>query len=44
MLQQDRPNDCIIATGETNTLESFVAETFSELGIGGKIMFNKMIL
>ena len=36
MLQQDRPNDYVIATGETNTLESFVAETFSELGMNWK--------
>ncbi|NTU72603.1 GDP-mannose 4,6-dehydratase [Candidatus Roizmanbacteria bacterium] len=29
MLQQDTPDDFVIATGETNTLEEFVAEVFS---------------
>jgi GDPmannose 4,6-dehydratase len=33
MLQQDVPDDYVIATGETNTLEDFVAETFSQLGL-----------
>lgn len=33
MLQQDAPDDYVIATGETNTLESFVGETFSQLGL-----------
>ncbi len=33
MLQQPTPNDYVIATGETHTLESFVAETFSMLGL-----------
>jgi GDPmannose 4,6-dehydratase len=33
MLQQDTPADYVIATGETNTLESFVAETFTQLGL-----------
>ena len=33
MLQQDNPGDYVIATGETNTLESFVAETFAQLGL-----------
>jgi GDPmannose 4,6-dehydratase len=28
MLQQDQPDDFVIATGETNSLEEFVAETF----------------
>lgn len=28
MLQQDQPNDYVIATGETNTLEELVAEAF----------------
>lgn len=29
MLQQQQPEDFVIATGETNTLESFVSEAFS---------------
>lgn len=33
MLQQDAPCDYVIATGETNTLEDFVAETFTQLGL-----------
>ncbi len=33
MLQQDTPGDYVIATGETNTLEDFVAETFAQLGL-----------
>jgi GDPmannose 4,6-dehydratase len=33
MLQQDAPGDYVIATGETNTLENFVAETFAQLGL-----------
>jgi GDPmannose 4,6-dehydratase len=33
MLQQDVPDDYVIATGETNTLEAFVTETFSQLGL-----------
>ena len=33
MLQKDAPRDYVIATGETNTLEYFVAETFSQLGL-----------
>jgi GDPmannose 4,6-dehydratase len=33
MLQQDSPGDYVIATGETNTLESFVVETFAQLGL-----------
>jgi GDPmannose 4,6-dehydratase len=33
MLQQDTPSDYVIATGETNTLEGFVAETFAQLGL-----------
>ena len=34
MLQLDTPGDYVIATGETNTLEGFVAETFLQLGLG----------
>jgi GDPmannose 4,6-dehydratase len=33
MLQQDTPADYVIATGETNTLESFVVEVFAQLGL-----------
>jgi GDPmannose 4,6-dehydratase len=33
MLQQDIPCDYVIATGETNTLESFVLEVFAQLGL-----------
>jgi GDPmannose 4,6-dehydratase len=33
MLQQDKSDDYLIATGETNTLEEFVAETFRTLGL-----------
>jgi len=33
MLQQDQPSDYVIATGETNTLEAFVSETFTQLGL-----------
>ena len=33
MLQQDQPEDFVIATGRTNTLEDFVAEAFNVLGL-----------
>lgn len=33
MLQQDTPEDFVIATGETNTLEQFVIETFQALDL-----------
>lgn len=33
MLQQETPEDYLIATGATNTLEQFVAETFQALGL-----------
>ncbi len=33
MLQQDAPDDYVIATGETHSLEAFVAETFAQLGL-----------
>ena len=33
MLQRDRADDYVIATGETNTLEAFVAEAFNVLGL-----------
>ena len=34
MLQQDQPGDYVIATGETNTLQDFVVEVFSQLKLG----------
>ena len=33
MLQQDIPEDFVIATGETNSLEQFVEETFNQLSL-----------
>lgn len=33
MLQQDSPDDYVIATGETHTLEEFVAEAFGCIGL-----------
>ncbi|WAL60167.1 GDP-mannose 4,6-dehydratase [Thermocoleostomius sinensis] len=33
MLQQDHPDDYVIATGSSHTLEEFVAEVFSYLGL-----------
>lgn len=33
MLQQDNPEDFVIATGETNSLEDFVSSVFSNLGL-----------
>jgi GDPmannose 4,6-dehydratase len=33
MLQQDKPDDYVIATGETNTLENFVEAIFSKLDL-----------
>jgi GDPmannose 4,6-dehydratase len=33
MLQQEQPDDYVIATGETNSLEDFVAETFACAGL-----------
>lgn len=33
MLQIDHPEDFVIATGESNSLEAFVASVFSELGL-----------
>jgi GDPmannose 4,6-dehydratase len=33
MLQQNAPEDFVIATGETNTLEEFVSEVFSFVGL-----------
>lgn len=36
MLQQKIPEDYVVATGETNSLEIFVAETFNQLGLNWK--------
>ncbi len=36
MLQQPEPGDYVIATGETNSQDEFVAETFSRLGLDWK--------
>jgi GDPmannose 4,6-dehydratase len=33
MLQQDKPEDFVIATGETNTVRKFCELTFAELGV-----------
>jgi GDPmannose 4,6-dehydratase len=33
ILQQDEPDDFVVATGETNTLEEFVAEAFKTAGL-----------
>lgn len=33
MMQEDKPDDYIIATGESNSLESFVAESFAAVGL-----------
>lgn len=33
MLQQDKPDDYVIATGETHTVREFCQESFKELGI-----------
>ncbi len=36
MLEQDKPDDYVIATGETNTLEDFVAEVFTVVDLDWK--------
>ena len=36
ILQQDQPEDFVIATGQTNTLEDFVAAIFDSLGMDWK--------
>jgi GDPmannose 4,6-dehydratase len=36
MLQQEQADDYVIATGETNTLEDFVAEAFNVVGLDWK--------
>ncbi|MBY5766728.1 GDP-mannose 4,6-dehydratase [Rhizobium leguminosarum] len=33
MLQQDQPDDYVLATGETHTVRSFVEKSFAEVGI-----------
>lgn len=33
MLQQDAPDDYVIATGESHTLESFIAAAFAQVGL-----------
>lgn len=33
MLQQSTPDDYVIATGETNSLKSFVSESFKVFGL-----------
>ena len=33
MLQQDQPDDYVIATGESFSLEEFVAEAFASVGL-----------
>lgn len=33
MLQQDQPGDYVLATGETHTVEEFIAAAFNEIGI-----------
>lgn len=33
MLQQDQPDDFFIATGETHSLEDFIAMKFSHVGL-----------
>jgi GDPmannose 4,6-dehydratase len=36
MLQQEQADDYVIATGETNTLQDFVAEAFNAVGLDWK--------
>lgn len=33
MLQQEKPEDYVVATGETHTLKEFIAESFSSVGL-----------
>jgi len=46
MLQQEQPDDYVIATGETHKLEDFVAMAFSALGLNWKdhVEFNRDLL
>jgi GDPmannose 4,6-dehydratase len=34
MLQQDEPDDYVISTGETHSVEEFVERAFAEAGLG----------
>jgi GDPmannose 4,6-dehydratase len=36
MLQQDKPDDYVVATGQTHTVEEFVEEAFSHVGLDWK--------
>lgn len=33
MLQQDKPSDYVIATGETHSVKEFVEAAFKEIGV-----------
>lgn len=33
MLQQDKPSDFVIATGETHSVKEFVVAAFQEIGV-----------
>jgi GDPmannose 4,6-dehydratase len=33
MLQQDQPDDYVVATGETHTVEEFVTKAFAHIGV-----------
>jgi len=33
MMQQNKPNDFVIATGESHSLKDFIRETFNQLGL-----------
>ena len=37
MLQQDRPENYVIATGQSHTLEQFVERTFAEVGLDWRV-------
>jgi len=36
ILQQKKPEDYVIVTGETNSLKMFLLETFNQLGLNWK--------
>lgn len=42
MLQQDEPDDFVIATGKTTTVREFVKRSFSEVGISLEFQGNKV--
>lgn len=42
MLQQDNPDDYVIATGETYTVEEFLTEVFNFAGLGDWMKYVKM--